>query len=106
MSGNLVCAGRADGFTMLLLTTFALAGCAKAPPADRLPSAESSPAQEEIAGDDWPGFLGPLRDGKSSETGLSDKWPASGPPILWHKEIGVGYAGPAISQGRLFHFAR
>ena len=31
---------------------------------------------------------------------------AKGPPIVWQKTIGTGYAAPAISDGRLFHFAR
>ena len=57
-------------------------------------------------GNDWPGFLGPERNGKSRETGLPAKWPASGPPIVWQSSIGTGYAAPAIADGRLFHFAR
>jgi outer membrane protein assembly factor BamB len=55
---------------------------------------------------DWPGFLGPHRNGKSAETGLVTKWPATGPPIVWQKPIGVGYAAPVIASGRLYHFAR
>jgi outer membrane protein assembly factor BamB len=55
---------------------------------------------------DWPGFLGPHRNGKSDEHGLPSKWPPKGPPIVWTAEVGTGYAAPAISDGRLFHFAR
>jgi outer membrane protein assembly factor BamB len=55
---------------------------------------------------DWPGFLGPQRNGKSAEIGLPKTWPATGPPIVWHTWIGTGYAAPAIAGGRLFHFAR
>jgi outer membrane protein assembly factor BamB len=55
---------------------------------------------------DWPGFLGPQRNGKSLERGLPARWPANGPPVVWHKSIGAGYAAPAVSGGRLFHFAR
>jgi outer membrane protein assembly factor BamB len=33
-------------------------------------------------------------------------WPAGGPAIVWQTAIGTGYAAPAISEGRLFHFAR
>jgi outer membrane protein assembly factor BamB len=58
------------------------------------------------AGADWPGFLGPQRNGKSSETGLPTEWPAAGPPIVWQSTIGTGYAAPAIRDGRLFLFAR
>src|SRR5687768_17093723 len=55
---------------------------------------------------DWPGFLGPDRNGKSAETGLITKWPVSGPPIVWQTAIGTSYAAPAIAGGRLYHFAR
>jgi outer membrane protein assembly factor BamB len=55
---------------------------------------------------DWPGFLGPERNGKSAERGLPTSWPPTGPPIVWQTRIGTGYAAPAIAAGRLFHFAR
>jgi outer membrane protein assembly factor BamB len=57
-------------------------------------------------GGDWPGFLGPQRNGISIETGLPAEWPDTGPPIVWQCAIGTGYAAPAIADGRLFHFAR
>lgn len=50
---------------------------------------------------DWPQFLGPTRNGISSETGLLDQWPEGGPKILWRVPGGVGMAGLAISGGRL-----
>ena len=62
--------------------------------------------QGKVSSADWPGFLGPDRNGKSPETGLITKWPASDPPIVWQKPIGTGYAAPAIAEGRLYHFAR
>jgi outer membrane protein assembly factor BamB len=55
---------------------------------------------------DWPGFLGPKRNGKSDERGLPTEWPAKGPPIVWQAVVGTGYSAPAIAGGRLFHFAR
>ncbi len=57
-------------------------------------------------GSDWQGFLGPTGDGKSPEKGLHLPWPKSGPPVVWHKQIGTGYAAPTVSQGRLFTFDR
>lgn len=44
----------------------------------------------------WPGFLGPHRDGVSSETGLLKKWPKSGPRELWKIDVGDGFGGAAI----------
>ena len=39
---------------------------------------------------EWPQFLGPQRNGISSETGLLDKWPATGPKEVWRVTGGVG----------------
>lgn len=58
------------------------------------------------SGCDWPGFLGSTGDGKSPEKGLHLPWHKSGPPVVWHKRIGTGYAAPSVSQGRLFTFDR
>ena len=57
-------------------------------------------------GSDWQSFLGPTGDGKSPEKGLHLPCPKSGPPVVWHKQIGTGYAAPTVSQGRLFTFDR
>jgi outer membrane protein assembly factor BamB len=54
------------------------------------------------AGDDWPQFRGPRRDGISGETGLLRQWPAGGPRVLWKAEVCEGYAGAAIVGDRLF----
>jgi outer membrane protein assembly factor BamB len=62
-------------------------------------------AKPQAAGD-WPGFLGPERNGKSSERGPPASWPAAGPAVVWQTRIGTGYAAPAIAGARLFHFAR
>jgi outer membrane protein assembly factor BamB len=53
-------------------------------------------------GTDWPAFLGPTGDSKSTETGISVPWPATGPPIRWTRAVGDGYAIPSVSRGRLF----
>ena len=42
---------------------------------------------------DWPQWRGPLHNGISNETGIADRWPAEGPPVLWVREIGQGYSG-------------
>ena len=57
-------------------------------------------------GGDWPDFLGPRRNGKSSETDLPDSWQQDGPRIVWSAPIGATYAAPVVNDGRLFHFAR
>jgi outer membrane protein assembly factor BamB len=52
--------------------------------------------------DDWPQWLGPKRDGYWRETGILDKFPDGGPKVLWRKPCGMGYAGPAVANGRVF----
>lgn len=51
--------------------------------------------------EDWPRFLGPRADGTSTETGLLDRWPTNGPPLLWEKTIGAGYSAPSVRGGLL-----
>ncbi len=55
---------------------------------------------------DWPNFLGPNRDGKSTETGLLKKWPENGPPLLWRVSAGEGYATASVADGRVYFFDR
>ena len=57
-------------------------------------------------GIDWPGFLGPNRDSKSPETGIRTDWATDPPPLIWHLELGEGYAAPSVARGRLFYFTR
>ncbi len=52
--------------------------------------------------DDWPGWLGPRRDGVWRETGLLDKLPAGGPKVLWRVPLGAGYSGPAVVGDRVY----
>lgn len=51
---------------------------------------------------EWPQFLGPQRNGISPETGLVERWPESGPKMLWRVPGGVGMSGLSISRGRAF----
>lgn len=46
--------------------------------------------------EDWPQFLGPRGDATSTETGLIDRFPIIGPPIVFSKAIGTGYAAPSV----------
>jgi outer membrane protein assembly factor BamB len=60
---------------------------------------------EEPAADDggeWPQWLGPRRDGASTETGLLTAWPADGPKVLWRRRCGDGYSAVAVVGGRLY----
>jgi len=59
-----------------------------------------------LTGADWPQFLGPTRNGISTETGLLQSWPEKGPPVLWEREVGEGYSGPVVAGERLILFHR
>ncbi|MCA9133812.1 MAG: PQQ-binding-like beta-propeller repeat protein, partial [Planctomycetales bacterium] len=59
-------------------------------------SANSLPA------DDWPQWMGPHRDGVYHETGIVERIPPEGLPVLWRVPIAGGYSGPAVAQGRVF----
>ena len=52
---------------------------------------------------DWPQWQGPDRNGLSKETGLLQKWPASGPPLVWSvSSLGAGYGSAAVKGDRIF----
>ena len=52
---------------------------------------------------DWPQWRGPDRTDVSKETGLLKSWPEGGPKRVWLSDkAGLGYAGPAIANGKLF----
>ena len=45
---------------------------------------------------DWPGLRGPSQDGIAIGETLAETWPASGPPILWSRDLGQGYSSFAV----------
>jgi outer membrane protein assembly factor BamB len=57
-------------------------------------------------GSDWPDFLGPQRNGRSPETGLTGNWAGKPPRLVWQCQLGESYSAPSVSRGRLFHFDR
>ena len=53
--------------------------------------------------EDWTQWRGPGRDARSSEKGLLDSWPESGPPLAWRVDgVGGGFASLAISDGTIY----
>lgn len=55
-------------------------------------------------GKDWPQFLGPTRNGVSSEAPPTS-WPTEGPRSVWETPVGEGFSSPVVAQGsvHLFH---
>src|SRR5712691_12442191 len=78
-----------------LILTLVFVNCAVAQPPD---------LRTRKTGDDWSKFLGPTADSVSAEKGILTKWPKDGLKIVWQQKLGLGYAPPTTSRGRLFHF--
>jgi len=57
-------------------------------------------------GNDWPEFMGPTHDQISNETGLLDRFPQDGPPLVWEKAVGKGYSAPSVRGDLLVAFHR
>lgn len=51
--------------------------------------------------DDWPQWMGPNRDGVWRETGIVDSFPADGPTVRWRAPVALGFAGPAVLDGKV-----
>jgi outer membrane protein assembly factor BamB len=52
--------------------------------------------------DDWPQWMGPNRDDIWSEKGIIETFPEGGLTFLWRKPISGGFAGPAVSGGKVY----
>jgi outer membrane protein assembly factor BamB len=63
--------------------------------------AQAPTAKPSTAAGEWPQFLGPHRNGLSSETGLLDVRADRRPEVLWRVPGGVGMSGLAVSDGRV-----
>ena len=64
-----------------------------------LVAANSSNGEPRVSS--WPGVRGPNWDGRSPETEIAERWPASGPPVLWTRELGEGYSSFAAWDDRV-----
>ena len=55
---------------------------------------------------DWPQVLGPTRDGVYAGPPLAETWGATGPKVVWRKQVGQAFAGPVVFQNRVLLFHR
>jgi outer membrane protein assembly factor BamB len=69
-----------------------------------LAAAASAVALETVSrSNDWSGWRGSNRDGKSSDVGLAKQWPEAGPPKLWQVDtIGAGYSSAIVVDGSIY----
>ncbi len=50
----------------------------------------------------WPHFRGMKRDGIVETTGLARSWPASGPTVLWKRNVAKGHASVVVQNGKMY----
>jgi outer membrane protein assembly factor BamB len=55
-----------------------------------------------VQAEDWPQWRGANRDGVWRETGIVEKFADEELPRKWTAEIGAGYSGPTVANGRVF----
>ena len=51
---------------------------------------------------DWPQYLGPERNSTAPQEGILRSWPETGPEVLWTLDVGIGYGGPVVKDGRVY----
>lgn len=51
---------------------------------------------------DWPQYLGHDRNSTSSQKGILRTWPENGPEVLWTVDVGIGFGGPVIKDGKVY----
>ncbi len=55
-----------------------------------------------LTAEDWPQWRGPSRDGIWHADGLVTELPDGQIPLVWSKEIGSGYSGPTVADGKVY----
>ncbi len=55
-----------------------------------------------IRAQDWPQYLGPTRNGYSPQKGILRSWPDGGPEVLWRTDVGRGFGGPVVKDGKVY----
>jgi outer membrane protein assembly factor BamB len=55
-----------------------------------------------INAQDWPQYFGPNRNGVSTQKNILLSWPQQGPEVLWTANVGVGFGGPVIKDGKVY----
>jgi outer membrane protein assembly factor BamB len=56
----------------------------------------------ETNAQEWPQYLGPDGNSSSSQKNILRTWPQQGPEVLWTVNVGVGYGGPVVKDGKVY----
>src|SRR5687768_14281206 len=54
----------------------------------------------------WTQWGGPTRNFMVNSTGLAEKWPETGPPVLWSRPLGTGHSAILVDDNRLYTMYR
>src|SRR5947209_20512877 len=52
--------------------------------------------------EEWPKWLGPEGTGISTETGLLEQWPSTGPARVWSARVGEGFSSAVAVNGKVY----
>ena len=55
-----------------------------------------------FAQDDWPQFQGPNVTAKVEAVASSFDWGETGPEVLWRTDVGPGFGGPSVRDGKVY----
>lgn len=91
--------------TLGLTSTFQTR-CAMAQETGAVKKVQVESLSSRTAGVDWPIFLGPQRDSKSTEKGILRDWSGDKLRVVWKRPLDTGYSMGVVSAGRYFHFER
>ena len=50
----------------------------------------------------WTQWGGPNRNFQTEATGIKDRWPATGPKVVWKRALGEGYSSPSVENNVLY----
>jgi outer membrane protein assembly factor BamB len=67
---------------------------------------ETPPQPAGAASNSWLQWGGPTRNFIVNSTGLADKWPETGPPVIWSRPLGTGHSAILVDDGRLYTMYR
>ncbi len=51
---------------------------------------------------DWPQYMGPNHDGHSTQKNIRKNWAEKGPEVVWSTNLGIGYGGPVVKNGKVY----
>ncbi|MDF1574809.1 MAG: PQQ-like beta-propeller repeat protein [Bacteroidales bacterium] len=61
-----------------------------------------SACMANVYAQDWPQYLGPERNSTSPQENILRSWPEEGPEVLWNVDLGIGYGGPVVKDGKVY----